>query len=62
MIETIKEMEAFRVKKGETVFLRPTERLSIEQMEEIKRCIGGIDLPCQIVVLPTELTVNAIAE
>ena len=56
------EFQLVRIKKGETVFLKPNVSLSMEDIESIRQHLHGLPLECKVVVLPIEVDVVAVAE
>lgn len=62
MEQIVREIEALRVKKGETVFLRPSKDMTMAQVEELSRQFQRASLDCQVVVLTADLKVEAVAE
>jgi L-asparaginase/Glu-tRNA(Gln) amidotransferase subunit D len=60
--QIVKEIEAIRVRKGETVFLRPSRDMTLEEVQHLGRRFEAANLDCKVVVLTTELKVEAIAE
>ena len=62
MNKLLTESRALRVRNGETLVLKPNERMTPDQTESLLRCIDRAKLDCKVVVLGDGVDVAAVAE